>query len=236
MELKSKLRIPIQQLALALKALVFAGFLGIAAIGNFHIIPVLFFIITTVILYATPIFNTVAYLFSFLALLIFSLAIHVHFSGDSTIFLISVSALLLYFVMRERWHYVYLLGIFILFFLIFFAADKSQFLFLKLSGVFAAQFFLWREFFKLNTNDMRFVSRHAVTITSAVIAFITAQLTWVAIVLPLELLHAVNLSLLVVFVVTDVIIKYFRNSLSRNAALVNVTIFIIFSILIFATS
>jgi len=244
MALRLKFRIPAQQLALALKALVFGGFLGLAAIGDFSIIPVLFFVVAAIILYATPVFNTVAYSASFLALIIFSLGVHIHFSGAATLVLVLFSSLLfymliglknIYFTIRERWHYLYLLGISLLMFLVFFSADKSNIFFLQLAIVFITQFLLWREFFSLNTNDIDFLSPNALFLTTAVIAYLITQISWIAVVLPLGLLHAVNLSVLSLVILTDTVVKYLKSSLSRNAALMNVTIFIIFAILIFAT-
>lgn len=235
MELKLKSVLRSQQSILLFKALIFLGFLALVYIGNFSLVPILFFLTIAIVLYSKPIFNTFYFWASFLILLVMalnsppSLLIAVFYSF---LFYIILGLKNLVFINRVNWHQALHLLLFYAIFMLFWgASDETAFIF-KLVGVFAASTLLIREFFKVAAVD--FLKQRI--LASWVLALLVVETVWAISWLPIGFLNSAALALLAVFVLINLTLHHFKGTLNKKVVLSAITLFILFTLLIFITS
>lgn len=254
MALKLKSLLRGQLLALFLKTLIFAGFLILVKIGNFGIIPILFFLAASFWLYLNPVLNSSAYLISYAVFLSAALLLVWRLSSEIPflIFLALVSVLFylllgiknLFFIFRERWYYIFTLALIYFLAALYFLADKSSYFFWKTGGIFLILFLLWREFLNNlfvnaqlgNAGDRKIPARGTTALAASVIALLIIETFWTVSLLPLNFINAANLALLAAFAITDTIRRYFNGRLSRNFILLVISIVSLVTLVIFAAS
>ena len=124
-------------------------------------------------------------------------------------------------------------------FLDFFLADKSQLFFVKYLLVFGAIFLLFKEatfFEKQYINVGGLAAAFNDKLMAAIFAFVVFQFIWAIVLLPLGFLNASALALVVALTIKDLMMARLSGNLDRQLVLRNITIFIIFSLIIFAAS
>lgn len=246
-KLRSLLRA--RPLALFLRTLVFVGFLGLAKLSGFSLVPSLFFLLAALVLYSSPLRNNLAYLTSFLVLIVIAPVAMKTFSGDTWFFAVAlISGFLFYvisglknlfFVYRSRWHFLLMLGLFYLGTLVFFAAAGANFFFSRLALVFLTAFFLVREFLRITPIDKSPNIKNLIVPTALIASassLLIAETFWVVGLLPMGVLNSASMSILMIFILLDILRRYLEATLSRRAILTNVTIFVLLTLLILITS
>ena len=221
-KLKSVLKSP--QLLLALKAVAFGAGLSF--------LPAVLFVLLAVLLYAIPLFRTIELIRPLSVLLIVSLlALQTVNRWDYSLFLIIYFAFLFYLILgikdlvvikRAGWHRFLNLALVHMSLLLFFYYNQEFFL-IKLLVVFCAFLFLLKESFKNR-------------LTAWLLAFLMAQSIWVIGLLPIGFVNAANLGLLAYFIILDLAEYQLSGHLPRRRILIDVTIFVLLALLIFATS
>jgi len=229
--LKSLLKNP--RSALLLKAFIFGGFLILA---KGWALPV------AILLYAKPIFNTFAFLTSFLLLMILSVSLInsvqsgwffvLAATGLASIFYLILGMKNLVFIHRDRWNYVLHILLFYSTFVLFFLTDKSSWFFLKSLGVFAIAILLFREFLKTAVEN--FPKRRG--LIGWALALIVWEALWAINLLPIGFLNSANLAAALVFILSDLTINHFRGTLNQRIVYSELALFAVLVLLILATS
>lgn len=235
MELKLKSVLQSQQSILLFKALIFLGFLTLVYIGNFSLVPILFFLTIAIVLYSKPIFNTFYFWASFAILLILALNSPPSFFAAvfyAFLFYIILGLKNLVFINRVNWHQALHLSLFYVLFMFFWGLDGATPFLLKLSGIFLTSLFLLREFFKVAAVDF---SKRSIA-ASWVFALLVVEAVWAISWLPIGFLNSAALALLAIFVLINLILHYFKGTLNKKIVLSAITFFILFMLLIFITS
>ncbi len=248
---KLKLLFRGQRLASALKALVFGGFLELVKIGNFGIIPILFFLVAGLVLYNRPFLKSSAHLTAFLILSLVSLVILnklnspvliiTFLSAVAFLFYIILGLKNLFFIYRSRWQYILGLSLFYFVFLIFFVLNKSAYFLWKEIGFVVTNFFLLREFLVFVARDAKIkdlMNRplKKPSVIAAVITLLLVEEAWLINLLPIGFLNSANLELISVFLLVDLVRCFWQDNFVRRAILTDITIFVLTTLLIFATS
>ena len=207
----------------------------LAYIGNFSLVPILFFLTTAIFLYSKPIFNTFYFWASFLILLVMALNSPPSFlmaAFYAFLFYIILGLKNLVFINRANWHQALHLLLFYEMFLLFWGAgDETTFL-LRLAGIFVTSMLLIREFFKVAAVD--FPKRRV--IASWILALLFAETVWAISWLPIGFLNSAALALLAVFTLINLTLSHFKGTLNKKAVLSAITFFILFALAIFITS
>jgi len=135
----------------------------------------------------------------------------------------------LVFIHRQPIYYIFNSILLLAVFILFFNADKSSFFLLKYIGTGLAIFYLFKEFlfysFGLKKN-----------LIAAVFAFLTLQLVWGVVLLPIGFINSSALALLFALVLQDLAIYHFSGNLTRQVILRNITLVAILAVIIFASS
>lgn len=230
----TKLRLVLQnpKLQLAFKALIFGTSLILVEANGFRALPIAIFSLVTFLLYTRPLFRTLDFLLPFLILLPTSLLVSEFTARSgyfpfaviyfSTLFILLLGTKDLIFIRREIWQKFLNLALIYPVFLIFFFHNQSGYS-IKFFLVFLAVFFLLKYLLK---------NRLMVWLLS----FVTLEGIWAIGLLPIGFISASNLTLLFYFILTDLVLAYNENKLSRKKILIRVTVFITLFILIFAFS
>lgn len=150
------------------------------------------------------------------------------------LFLLGVKELIWF---KNRLLYYFLNGCFLLYvFFSFFLKIKPNYFFVQylLTGFFI--FLLVKEFLSFNFKDSAFefshFNRSKENLSAAVISFLMLEWLWALSLLPLGFLNAASLAFLMAIILEDIFIKHARGALSRNSLLVNITLFILFTVFI----
>ena len=231
------------QLLLSLKAIGFGATLAIAAAADFHPLLVLFFIAAALSMYARPLFDRYQTGFAFIILLLVSL-LGMNIVSDSRLFFpaLAVFSYIFYillgvkgylFVKRGRLYYLSTLLIFYALFVIFFLSNKSEWFLAKYLGVVIAAFLLFRAWLALVTS-FNFPKREA--IASAIAALLVAQMLWAVTILPIGFISSATILLLLVFALSDFLVKHFTGGISRIFTLQHLIFFTAIAAFIFFTS
>lgn len=233
-KLKSILREP--RLALALKSAIFGGFLALLKLGDFRVLPVLFF------LWVAFLLSSKAHQASFLVFLGVAMATigildNVLFLAFgialfSSLFYLIVGIKDLVIIHRREWSFFRNLLLFYAIFLLFFLADKSSWFLLKYLTVFGTTFFLLKEWILIY--EFNFLRR--VNIAALVLSSIILQVLWVVALLPLGPVNSANLMVLTTYILFSFVIYHFQGQINRKFVLKKVTIFVLLLLLIFVTS
>lgn len=242
----TKLRLVLKnpQLQLAFKALIFGGFLILFKLGGFSLVPLIFFILVSFLLYSKPIFNTFVFLPSFLILSAASVLVLKNIpESNYSLLVVLFSALLFYlllgvknliFIHRAFWFNFLNLALFYEVFILFFLADKSTFFVLKSLALFFAALILFREFLFVSVPNHPFPKKK--TLASWLLAFLVLEIVWAINFLPLGFINSANLAILTVFIFGDLISNYFKATLNRRLILADVTLFVFLLLTIFGTT
>ena len=230
-----------QQSILVLKAFVFAAFLSLMYLSDFSFIPILFFIVSALVLYFKPLFNTLSYLVIFMILITLSIVLAVVLPiaaqpmlviGFSFLFFIILGLKNLSFVNRIQWYNLLHLLLFYALFLLFFSFDKSNLFVLKSTGILILVGILFRYFLKFNA--VKFSRRRAVM--SWALALMVIEAIWAISLLPIGFISSANLSLVLVLLLSGITVHHFKGTLDKRVILSNTGLFLVLTILIFITS
>ncbi len=235
---KLKLVLKIIQLRLILKSLIFAGLLFWAELSNFSTLPVLLFISLSVVFYfRTHQHNNSENIYSFLILLIVSLAgvsllSHIQFliaavTFFSFLFYLVLGIKDLILTKRYEWNFIKNILLIYSIFLIYFLTDKYNFFAVKYIAVFIALFLIIQEWF--SWLEAKFPKRHQ--LSALVFSFLILQLLWVVTILPLGFINSATIMAVFVYLMFDFCINHFRGSINKKIIVKN-SIILIFSLLI----
>lgn len=212
--------------------------------GNYSFLPLAAYFGSAFYFYIYPVFEK-RFLCSFLIILLIPF-----FFINSPLFLIySLFTGILFFLLLgiknlafiNRYQIYQLLNnfLFFLIFIAFFSADKSQLFFPKYLILFTLSFFLFKEL--LNWNFSRFESlmeipAKKINVYSIFFSFLLGQFFWAIALLPIGFLNSAVLALVFILAAKDIIINYLEGKIDKNLVLKNITMVVIFSIIIFAVS
>lgn len=238
-----------RQSASALKALIFVGFLGLVKIGNFGVIPILFFLTAGLILYNRPFLKASAHLTSFIVLILAAIFMLHRLDNAVLIAIFLFSAAFLFYIVlglknlllvyRASWQYILGLSLFYFIFLIFFALDKSYFLWKEI-GLAAVNFFLFKEFLGLIAQDAKIKGSSRamknINLAAAIITLLMAEEFWLINLLPIGFLNSANLALISVFMLIDLTRCSWQDNFPRKTVLADITVFVLTTLLIFGIS
>lgn len=241
LKLKSALQSP--RLILALKSVFFGGFFLLAYIGNFKILPVLFFLVISLLLYLKPLFNTFKFFIPFLVLLILMISLSGFLIKLSPLIIVLAAiffSLLFYLILGlknlafvHRWQWYSLLNflLFYILFLAFFLVEGKLFIFSSL-GVIVVSFLLLREYIKFGASNF---SKRRIIVSWA-LTLMVLEIVWAINLLPMGFLNSANLALLIVVVLSNLTINHFRGTLTKNVIMTNAISASLIALLIFITS
>ena len=188
------------------------------------------------------------YFYSFLVLLLSVLFVNPWSSSLSSLIVSAVFGVLFFlllsvknlvFVNRRAIYHFLNNFLFAAVFLNFFLADKSQLFFVKYLLVFGAIFLLFKEatfFEKQYINVGGLAAAFNDKLMATVFSFVVFQFIWAIALLPLGFLNASALALVTALTIKDLMIARLSGNLNRQLILRNITVFIIFSLVIFAAS
>ena len=211
--------------------------------GGFSLLSGSVFVLVASVLYLRPLFENYPTKYAFAILLPLTI-IAIDTVQGTLLFLpmVLVLAILFYwilgikdfiFVKRSRIYYAIALSMLYLIFLLFFASDRSLLFFIKYFSVFAAAALLFREWLRLIAL-FHFPQRERVA--ALVGAFLIAQLLWATALLPIGFLNSANLMLLCTFVIAELLVNYFKDSISRDFLRLLAFVFAFLFLLIYWTS
>lgn len=113
----------------------------------------------------------------------------------------------------------------------FYASDKSQFFIVKYLAAFFGIYFLFREALAFMSLP---VSR--LNLLSFGLALSIFQFLWVISLLPIGFLNAGALTLVLILITKDMVFAHLSGNLNRTMILKNITLLIVFVLIIFAAS
>lgn len=195
--------------------------------------------------YFRPVFNSSYFFYSFLVLLAVFLTFIDYWSvywavavfGIMFFLLLGVKNLI--FINRSLFYNFLNNFLLLAVFFLFFLSDQSQFFLIKYLAVFLAVFFLWREFLFFSVrsvNDNLGNWQSKINLLAMVFSFLVFQVFWATALLPIGFLNAGAFMLLTVLVMKDLLINHLSGVLGQQEIMKNATIFIVFSVIIFAAS
>lgn len=238
-ELKLVLRSP--RSALLLKSLLFFGFLVLAKIVGFGWLAILFFLIASAILFFFPLFQSIPYFISFILFVGLGIFFLKQLSGFYfwvgalgliAIFYLILGVKNLVLMNRSFLYRIFHLAVFYGVFILFFSGERKSALWLL--AIFLVAWLLYRNLFKFQ--DFVLVSWRRCSVASGVLALLTVEFLWAISFSPIDLVQSATLSLLTVFVLGDLAIKYFNQQLTRKLILADITLFVLLSLFIFLMS
>ncbi|MHB9019343.1 MAG: hypothetical protein ACYC3G_00495 [Minisyncoccota bacterium] len=178
--------------------------------------------------------NNLENIYSFLALLlaaVFSMGLlgHAQFIIPAIVFFAAIFYLILgikefSFIRRYEWNSIKNIILIYSIFLVYFMSNKYTFFYWKYLAIFAATFFLIKEWlFWLEPN---FPKRY--NLVSFVFSFIVLQIVWAVSVLPLGFLNSASLITLLIYIMFDSCTDYFKGILTQKQIIKDLVI-IVFS-------
>lgn len=117
------------------------------------------------------------------------------------------------FIRRSRLYYVSALSLFYAMFSLFFLADKSDFFLFKYGLVILGSYLLFREWLTL-ISKFQLPERERIAALTG--AFLVAQLLWATALLPIGFINSANLMLLFTFVIAELLVNHFVETISKN--------------------
>lgn len=223
-KLKSALRIPRQQLLLAVRALVFTTSLWLLADRAFSSFQLAAFILIGAVLYVTPVFQTLLILPSFLALMILGpIAMSVFGSQIEypsllaacfgILFFIILGIKQVVFVNRAKLHHVLHLALLYGMSILFFAAPSGDWFILRSLAFAALSTLLIREFLLIRIGERG----PAAKLVSALFSLLLVEALWVLSLLPLGFINAAGVLLVLIFTLEEVAILSLKGELTRKS-------------------
>lgn len=211
------------QLSLFLKTAIFFAALTLAGLGGVSAFKAIFFIALATLMYSRPLLEGYPTKAAFAVLLPASL-LSVNFAQGSVFFLPAVIffSVIFYwivgiknflFIKRSRLYYVSALSLFYAMFSLFFLADKSEYFLFKYGVVIFGSYILFREWLAL-ISKFHFPQRERIAALTG--AFLVAQLLWATALLPIGFINSANLMLLFTFVIAELLVNHFVETISKN--------------------
>ncbi|MDP3999651.1 MAG: hypothetical protein Q8P76_03620 [bacterium] len=238
MEAKLKLILRKPQSLLVLKSAIFAGFLFLLKLGDFGILPILFFLWAVFMMARGAQASFLVFLFVSAALVNIldrPLFLVLALIGSAGLFYLTVGIQELIIIRRPEWLLVRNTFLFYIMFLLFFLADKSSWFLFKYLAVFLAAWLILREWFLPPEDSLvKFIKRPA--LMALALAFIVLQFLWAVALLPLGPVNSASLMTLIAYILFDFARHHFQGKINRQLVLRHFTIFILLLILIFATT
>jgi hypothetical protein len=242
-KLKSVLRIPRQQLLLAVRAALFAASLWLLADRAFSPFQLGAFIIIGAVLYFTPVFQTLLIFPSFLALMILSPIAMSVFGPQVTypsllaaffgaLFYIILGIKQVVFIRRARLHHVLHLALMYCMSILFFAAPSGDWFITRSLAFALLSYLLVREFFIIRNGERG----ASVKLSSALIAFLLVESLWAFSLLPIGFINAAGALLVFIFALEEIVTLSMRGALTRRACMSELTTCIVLMIAIFSFS
>ncbi len=225
-KLKSALKIPRQQLLLAVRAVLFASSLWLLADRDFSPVQLFAFIIIGAVLYFTPVFQTLLIFPSFLTLMIVSpIAMSVFGPQVSypsllagffgLLFFVTLGIKQVVFINRVRLHHMLHLALVYGLSILFFAAPGGDWFVTRSFGLALITYMLLREFL-----IVRGIARGPQLKLVAVLgAFLIIEAVWVISLLPIGFINAAGTLLVIVYMFEEVATKVLQGSLNRNVVM-----------------
>ena len=161
-------------------------------------------------------------------------------SGLSFFVILGLKNLL--FLKRSLFHHFLNNFLFLLAFLIFFFLDNPDFFWLKYLAIIAAMYCLFKEFllllpeFSEEKSLIMPISDKKAALFSLCLAFLASQLLWADSLLPIGFLNSSAIMIVIVLIFKDLTANYFIGLLNKRLVLKNITIFVIFTLIIFMAS
>ena len=250
MAIKLKYLFRDRRLALALKTLLFAGAIALLDIGAFHVVPALFFIAVSSVLYATspshqsfPLLSTFilldAYVVIVLPILERVMPFHVWLLIFSLGFFFILGIKELVFVNRIKWHNLITLIFLYVLFLGFFLSEERISLAWRSIGFLWFICFLGRNFLKHNILEEKIRAKEKdqrINVGSGILTLVAAETVWLISFLPFTPLYSASMLVLIFFILSDLLVGYLKNEISRTRILAHVSILVLFAIILFAAS
>lgn len=199
-------------------------------------------IMTASFLYFRPSLNNWLYLGSFISLLSLA-AVAGNFMPQnwlvilapiffSFLFYLLLGVKNLIFIHRKNWYYLLSSALFYALFMAFFLSSKAEFFIFKLGGLLLILLILLGEFLKIFITAY---PKRRVLVCWA-LSLLVIELIWAVSFLPLGFLNSANLTLLSLLFLVSLTTHHFNGTLKRKVVLSNTAIFVLLSLLIFATS
>jgi hypothetical protein len=247
MEQRLKLVFQDPHLASACKAILFAGALAFVARAHFGVFPIALAALFVLYLYRRSGERGAHMRGALTILFIVSIVVTYMLSELGSRFLFYLSAAGVFYAMlcvreflftrRSEWNYALRLAISYFIFLMLLLSEASAHFPLIMLLAFFAFYILWKEFFK-NSEAGEQVSPYHVYNTSAsvLIALCAAESLWFGKLLPLGIMSAANLSFLVTFAVSGLVMRHIESRLTVRYMLSIITFFIFAVIVIFIFS
>ena len=202
------------------RPVIFACLLFIIWWLQFNFVAVIVFLLGNFLLYIYPLINSLSFISSFLVLITISFISL--FLLSSSPWYVSAAILVLtilyylalelknmYLIDKKKFYYLLNLSQFYILLGIFFIKADSYFSF-KIIALMIAVFFLFREFLKINTNNISFENN----VLAAVITLLLGQLAWITSWLSISFIMATNLLFLFVYIIETYL--ELRNSHKRR--------------------
>lgn len=242
-KLKSVLRIPKQQSLLAVRAAIFAAALWLLVDRDFGFFQLVAFILIGIVLYATPVFQTLLLFPSFVALMIvapLSMAVFGPQLG-APVLLAAFFGFLFYLIIgikqvvlahRAKWHHLLHLALVYSLSLLFFAAPGGDW-FVGRSLLFMAVLcLLLRELFLVRGATRSVLLRLHIIL----IAFMSVQALWVIGLLPIGFINSAGIALVFIFIAEEFALGRFFGGLSRKKVTTELATFATLMLVIFGFS
>lgn len=242
-KLKSALKIPRQQLLLAVRALLFAASLWLLADRDFSLLQLIAFGVIGFVLYLTPVFQTLLLLPSFVVLMIAAPVAMSVFGPQlsSPVFLAGFFGLLFYviigikqvvFAHRIRLHYLLHLALVYCLGLLFFAAPGGDWFAMRSGILLMAFYFLIRELLTVRG----VTSAPLLRFTALLLSFLGVQAVWAISLLPIGFINAAGTLLVFLFTSEAIALARFSGSLSRKMVITELATFAVLMLVIFGFS
>lgn len=242
-KLKSALKIPRQQLLLAVRAALFASSLWLLADRDFSPVQLFAFILIGVVLYVTPVFQTLLIFPSFLTLMIVS-PIAMSVFGPQVgypsllagffglLFYIILGIKQVVFINRVRLHHMLHLALFYGLSILFFAAPGGDWFVGRSVAIALISYMLFREFF-----IMRGIERGPrLKLISVLGSFLAVEAVWAISLLPIGFINAAGTLLVILFMFEELVTRAMQGSLNRNTVMLELTTGVALLVAIFSFS
>ena len=161
-------------------------------------------------------------------------------SGLSFFIILGLKNLL--FLKRSLFYHFLNNFLFLSAFLIFFFLANPDFFWLKYLAIIAAMYCLFKEFllllpkFSEEKSLIMPISKKKAALFALCLAFLASQLLWANSLLPIGFLNSSAIMMVIVLIFKDLTANYFIGLLNKRLVLKNITIFVIFTLIIFMAS
>lgn len=241
--LKSALRIPKQQLLLAIRAAIFVAALWLFADRDFGPLQLAAFVLIGAVLYFTPVFHALVVFSSFFVLMILSpIAMSVFgpqlehplllagFFGVLFYFLLGIKQVL--FINRLKIYSALHLALMYCLSILFFAAPGGEWFFTRSLLLFLFAYILLREFFAMRMLP----SGSRIRFLTALGAFLVIEATWAIGLLPIGFINAAGVLLIFIFTLEEALLASVDRRENRKGLLTEFITGVVLLLIVFGFS